>query len=297
VTGASDLAARRLSALTWDPLVRILALQRQDGGFGRPTRPDDARATIWALVLLERCGLELTDDPVDRAVQYLQAHHVAHDSFSYLPGATGVLPCYLGTLTTTLLRMGGVDLPIVQGSLRWLVEHQRFDHGELHGGSTTPWANRAPANFGCWQTVSCFHGVAGAFRAFAAVPAHRREEGISARLEDALTHLRLRRLYRHTRSDKPLFAHLLTPFLVGDYRADLLDLLHGVAEADPRLGREDWVAEAIADMTALAPGGRVPLVRNYGKRLVSPIPLEQVGDDSRFLSLEWREVRQAFAGE
>jgi hypothetical protein len=193
--------------------------------------------------------------------------------------------------------MGGVDLPIVQGSLRWLVDHQRFDHGELRGGGTTPWANRAPANFGCWQTVSCFHGVAGAFRAFAAVPAHRRDEGISARLEDALTHLRLRRLYRHTRSDKPLFAHLVTPFLIGDYRAGLLDLLHAVADADPRLGREDWIAEAIADMTAIAPDGRVPLVRNYGKRLVSPIPLEQVGDDSRFLSLEWLEVRQAFAEE
>jgi hypothetical protein len=293
VTGASDLTARRRAALDWGPVLQILALQRPDGGFGRLARPDDARATIWALVLLERCGFELTDDPIDRAVRYLQADHVVDGAFSYLPGATGVLPCYLGTLTTALLRMGGLDLPIVQGSLRWLVDHQRFDHREIRSGGTETWANRAPANYGCWQAVSCFHGVAGAFRAFASVPVHRRDEGVSARLEEAVAHLRIRRLFRRTRSDRPLFAHLTTPFLVGDYRADLLDLLHGVADADPSLASEGWVGEAIADMTALAPDGRVPLVRNYGKRLASPIPLEPVGSDSRFLSLEWLEVRHA----
>ena len=84
-------------------------------------------------------------------------------------------------------------------------------------------------------------------------------------------------------------------FLIGDYRSDLLDMLQGVADADPGLIGEEWVISAVMDMHALTDGGRVPLVKNYGRALVEPIPLEPVGVASRFLSYQWLGVRRTLA--
>lgn len=77
------------------------------------------------------------------------------------------------------------------------------------------------------------------------------------------------------------------PFLIGDYRSDLLDMLQGIADADPSLIREDWVRDAFDDMKAITVEGRVPLVKNYGRRLIDPIPLEPMGQASRFLTYQW----------
>ena len=90
--------------------------------------------------------------------------------------------------------------------------------------------------------------------------------------------------------------HSLALVARGDYRSDLLDMLQGVADADPHLIEEEWVQAAVEDMHALTDGGRVPLVHNYGRALIDPVPLEPTGQASRFLSLQWLRVRRAFSG-
>ena len=82
------------------------------------------------------------------------------------------------------------------------------------------------------------------------------------------------------------------PFLVGDYRFGLLDMLTGIAEADPGLGAEDWVAEAARDMDGLTVDGKVVLAKNYGRKLIDPIPLEKVGEPSRLLTYQWLLTRR-----
>ena len=47
-------------------------------------------------------------------------------------------------------------------------------------------------------------------------------------------------------------------------------------------------------MADLAPGGQVTLVKNYGKRLIDPIPLEPIGAPSRFLTYQWLTIRRTF---
>jgi len=294
-TDASDLAELRSAIFDWPPLVDVLALQRDDGGFPSREKPESARATFWALRLMARCGLDLGDDPVSRAVEYLEHHH-HHEALSFSGGASGVLPCYLGVTTEALIRLGALDTPLVQDSLTWLVEHQRFDHREAKAGGLSEWPYRAPVNFGCWQSVSCYHGVAGAFRAMAAVPLSQRTPAIEQRLGEAIEYLRIHNLYKKSTSDRPLFRHMTQPSLVADYRSDLLDMLDGVANADPALASEAWVRDAVDDMDDLAADGRVPLVKNYGKKLMDPIPLEPVGEPSRFLTYQWLTVRHKLAG-
>ena len=55
---------------------------------------------------------------------------------------------------------------------------------------------------------------------------------------------------------------------------------------------EEWVQEAVQEMGALTDDGRVTLVRNYGRALMDPIPLEPVGAASRFLSYQWLHILQ-----
>jgi hypothetical protein len=243
---------------------------------------------------MQRCGMTIADPPVRRAVAYLEENHLSKGALSYTSGGSGVLPCYLGVVTSALIKMGGADSAIAQTSLSWLVDHQRFDHKETRAGGDAVWPYQAPQNYGCWDSVSCYHGVAGALRAFAALPPEHRSPQVQARLDQAVDYLRIHRLYRKTSTGAPLFRHMTEFFLIGDYRSHLLDLLEAVAEADPNLADEDWVADALDDVRGLTVDGRVPLVKNYGRKLAYPLPVEPVGQPSRFLTLQWLKTLRAF---
>ena len=233
----------------------------------------------------------MTDEPVQRAVDLLTTRHLKKGAVSYTGGGSGVLPCYVGTVVLALIKMGAIDTELVQSSIQWLVDHQRFDTKTSRAGGEQSWPYRAPRNYGCWETVSCYHGVAATFRAFAAIPAENRSADVRLRLEQAIDYLRPRRLYKKSTADKPLFRHMKQFFLVGDYRFDLLDMLAGIADADPSLSAETWVAEAVGDMRAATVDGRVILIKNYGRKLLDPIPLEPLGEPSRFLTYEWLQTQ------
>lgn len=283
----------RADIMVWEPLEEVLALQLDDGSFPYGQKTPTAQPTFWALCLMHRCGLDIGDEPVARIVEYLTENHLGMGALSYTSGGSGVLPCYLGVVTTALVGMGALQSELVQSSLQWLVDHQRFDHKETRAGGDETWPFKAPQNYGCWDSVSCYHGVAGAFRAFAAVPAEERSAGVQKRLDEGIVYLRIHRLYKKSQRDEPVVRHLTQFFLVGDYRSDLLDMLQGVADADPAMINEGWVQEAVADMESFAPDGRVTLVKNYGRKLMDPIPFEPVGAPSRFLTLQWLRIRRA----
>ena len=291
---ARELRHLREEAVRWPPLERILELQLDDGSFPYRQKTPTAQPTFWALCLMARCGMDISDDPVRRAVEYLERRHLGKGALSYTTGGSGVLPCYAGVVTSAMIKMGAFEHAIVQNSLRWLVDHQRFDHKSHRAGGGQAWPYRAPANYGCWETVSCYHGVAGAFRAFAAIPPAVRSREVRQRLEEAIEYLRRHRLYKRTTADRPLFRHMTEFFLIGDYRSGLLDMLRAAADADPSLIGEDWVAAAVGDAEQLLDDGRVTLVKNYGRKLIDPVPFETVGEPSRFLTYEWLTVKRAF---
>ncbi len=290
------LSQLRRDILGWEPLRQVLDLQLADGSFPFEQKTVTAQPSFTALSLMHRCGLDITDQPVRRTIDYLREHHLGKGALSYTTGGSGILPCYLGVVSTALIGMGALDTEIVQSAIRWLVDHQRFDHKATRAGGKEPWPYKAPQNYGCWDSVSCYHGVAGAFRAFAAIPPERRSPAVRRRLAEALDYLRIHRLYKKSAVDKPLFRHLTQSFLVGDYRSDLVDMLQGIADADPTLIRHDWVCETVLDMNSITVDGRVTLAKNYGKRLIDPVPFEPIGAPSRFLTYQWVRIRRVFDG-
>ena len=291
----AELAHMRAEIFGWPPLLQILDLQLDDGGFPYPQKTHTAQSAFSALELMARCGLEIDDEPVARTVDFLANRHMKGGVVSFTGGGSGALPCYAGSVAHALIRMNGVEHEIVQSALRWLIAHQRFDHKELRAGGEAEWKYKAPVTYRCWESVSCYHGVAAAFRAVAAVPSAQRTADMNEMLRNALEYLRIHRLYKKTTTDRPLFRHMTEFFLVGDYRSHLLDMLQGIVDADPALIREDWVREAVADMEAHTRDGRVPLAKNYGKRLADPIPLEPAGESSRFLTYQWMLIRRRLA--
>ena len=280
--------------MQWDPLSAVLARQLEDGSFPSAQKTPTAQPTFTALCLMQRCGLTPTDEPVRHAIEFLEEHHLSAGALSYTSGGSGVLPCYLGVVATALIKMGASDSPLVQSALGWLVDHQRFDHKTTRAGGSEKWHYKAPQNFGCWESVSCYHGVVGALRALAAVPPTDRSDEMHQRIDEAIEYLRVHRIYRKTSNNQPLFRHMTQFFLVGDYRSHLLDVLEGLADADASLVEQDWVQCALADVEALADDGRIPLVKNYGRKLMYPIPVEEVGEPSRFLTLQWLRILKGF---
>ncbi len=49
--------------LAWEPLRVILALQQQEGAFASLERTSTANPTFFALSLMGRCGMALSDEP------------------------------------------------------------------------------------------------------------------------------------------------------------------------------------------------------------------------------------------
>ncbi len=284
----------REEMLSWGPLCQILALQRDDGSFQSPLERSSSAPTFVAACLMERCGMDSRDEPIKRALAYLSERHVGNGAFSHNTGGSGILPCNVGKVTRALMRMVGYYVLAVRDSITWILDHQRFDHKETRAGGGKQWSFRSVVNYGCWQSVSCYHGVIGTMRTLAAIPPQSRSREVKSRLRDAAEYLRIHRVFKRSSVDKPLFRHMTQFFLNGGYRFHLIDVLEGLADMEPRLILEEWVSEAVDVVDSLAVDGKITLVKNYRTFLIDPLEWETVGEPARFLTYQWLMVKKKF---
>ncbi len=108
----------RRQMLNWEPWTRILALQKEDGSFPSPDGKPTAAPTFVVICLADRCGMDVSDTPVASALAYLCGRHAEKGAFSHNRGGSGILPCYLGLLIRSCIRMGGLNIPGVEASLK-----------------------------------------------------------------------------------------------------------------------------------------------------------------------------------
>ena len=290
----ASLDSLKQAVFQWRPVRDLLARQQPDGSFRSLEKKPTAMPTFRALGYLHRCGLDGDDEPVARALDYLWQNHCSEGAASHNRGGSGVLPCYVGLVLRPAIEMAGVDHPLVATSLTWIARHQRYDHRTTRAGGDEKWRFRAVENYGCWKSVSCYHGVVGTMRALAAVPPRRRSKEVKVQLQNAIAYLAIHRGYMRSTEDEPLFKHMTQFFLTGGYRFHLIDVLEGLADADRKLARKPWVRDAVAAVDRQAVNGRIPLVKNYKNELIEPLPLEPVGKPSRFLTYQWLRVKEKF---
>jgi len=84
-----------------------------------------------------------------------------------------------------------------RGFVRWLVDHQRFDHKSTRAGGAEAWPYAAPKNVGCWDSVSGYHGVV-------AAGSHPQSPRARERLAEAIEYLRIHRGYLRSSPPKGL---------------------------------------------------------------------------------------------
>ncbi len=291
---ARELERLHAEALAWPPLQRLLSTQQDDGGFPWAWKQQTAMPTFVALDVMARCGLDAGDEPVARALDWVLQEHGRRGPPSYLKGASGILPCYVGKVGRAIFRLAGPDAPLVREAIEWVVAHQRFDHRERRAGGDVPWPIKSPGNTGCWDSISCYHGVVGALGVLATVLAEVRSDSVQARVDQALDYLRRVRGYRRS-NGKPITRFLTKLYIVGDYRSHVLEVLEVLADLDPTLSGEDWVADMAAWVESRAVEGRLPQDTEYGKKLAEPLGLEEVGAPSRFLTLQWERTKRRFS--
>jgi len=289
-----EMISLRAEMLKWKPLKNLIALQNKDGSFRSYKKEPPGYATFTALCLMERCGMDIGDEPVSKALAYLAEHHINNGALSINTGGSGIIPCYLGMVTKSIIKMGGGGEPSVEESICWLTDHQRFDHKKTRAGGKKKWPFRSVVNYGCWSSVSCYHGVACAFGAFAAIPLEHRSRTVNERILSSLKYLEIHRVYMKSNLEKPIFRHTTEFFLNGNYRRNLIDVLESIADADKQLIENVWVRNAVEAVDNLSEDGKVILVKNYPTGLIDPLPFEEVGKPSRFLTYQWLMVKKKF---
>ncbi len=294
--GDRELARLRSKVLEWPPVQRILACQEPSGRFGAGKERSGAWPALYALRLLHKCGLGIDDEPIRRTVSWLLAEHFVKGAISLSTGGSGVAPCYLGQFLFFLIDWTGPKQTEVRRSLEWIADHQRYDHKSTRAGGEAEWPFRTPHNYGCWRSVSCYHGVVGTLLALASVPPRSRTRRGRDQLEAATHYLAIHRAYKKSADDKPLFRHTTQFFLHGNYRFHLLDVLEGLSLAGRSLAREAWVKDALSDMDTHLVDGRVPLVKNYDTKMrgLDPLPLEPLGKPSPLLTVQWLRTKKRF---
>jgi hypothetical protein len=290
----NEMNSLRTDMLKWKPLKKILALQEKNGSFSSYKNEPPAYATFIALSLMERCGMDTGDGPVSKALAYLTEHHIGNGALSINTGGSGIIPCYLGLATKSIIKMGGFGEPSVEESIRWLCDHQRFDHKKTRAGGKKKWPFKSVVNYGCWSSVSCYHGVVGAFAVLSAISPEHRSKTVNERIQASLEYLRIHRVYLKSKVEKPIFRHTTEFFLNGNYRQNLIDVLDGIADADKRLIGDEWIRNAVDTVDNLTNDGKVALVKNYPTGLIDPLPFEETGKPSRFLTYQWLIVKKKF---
>ena len=283
-------------SLIWPPLQKLLALQKPDGGFPSSKKTKTAETTLAALSLMARCGLTDQDINIQKTLAYINQNYLHDGVYTYRGKGSGVLPCYVGLFTRLIANVAGTQHQLFQSGIRWILDYQRFDHKTTRGGGNDQWPYKAVESYGgCWRSVSCYHGVVAALRALSVIAPENRTEEVVERIKSVIEYLRIHRVYKKSSEDRPLFRYSTRLFLFGGWRLNLLDILEGIAEADPSLINEDWVRDAVETVEKTKKEDKIVSAASYPTGLIDPDPLEKSGAPSRFLTHQWLKVTQKFA--
>lgn len=284
---SDDRHTSKEDVLNWPPLKRIMELQQEDGGFPVTQKGKPGIPTFFALILMSKCGLDCSDEPVRRAIEYIEKNYSLNNVISWNSGGSGILPCYAGVTASHISRMSCGRNDLVNGVADWIVKHQRYDHKDTRAGGDEEWNFCGPSNFGCWQSVSCYHGVVASLSLLASIPSAFRTPEIRSRIKEALRYLEIHRVFRKTKSGEPMFRHMTNFFIFGQWRMNLLDIVETILDAEPETAAAPWLHEALEEIDRHCVEGRIIHKTEYRTFLVDPPEFESTGVPSYFLTYQW----------
>jgi hypothetical protein len=269
----AEVRAAREAIEDCEAVHKILERQRPQGHWDRDKRP--YHGVSKHLITLEHLGYRGEDERVNRAIEYLFANAQMDDgaftSGEFEKGRAGVIPCFTANALHFLHWFGYGEDSRTAMALGYLLRTQRDDAGWL-----------------CFERVkkthACFWATAKVLRALEHLPQEEQTAEVQQAVEGAVDLFLNHGIYRHHSEfgkvstawfefARPLFAS-----------TDVLEVLGLVA---PFVGPDD---ERIQEGLGIVLGkqdalGRWPAERQVPVRKTFPIPFDEVGQPSKWVTL------------
>jgi hypothetical protein len=269
----AEVVAAREAIEDSAPVHRILDAQRPQGYWDRDRRP--YHGVSKHLITLEHLGYGGQDERLHKAIDYLFANSQMDDGAftagEFEQGRRAVIPCYTANAVRFLHWFGYGEDERTQRALTYLLETQLEDGGWL-----------------CFERVkkthACFWATAKVLTALEALPADEQTASVKSARERAIALFLDKGLYHHHSEfgkvstrwfefARPLFAS-----------TDVLEVLSLVA---PFVSPDD---ERMQEGLEIVLGkqdehGRWPAEREIPVRKTFPIPFEEVGQPSKWVTL------------
>ena len=130
------------------------------------------RSTLWTLVLLADLQAPLEIPQVNTSIRLISEHFYdpAHGVFR-LPGMSHFpIPCLNGNMIYLHQYFGIPDPEVLEKTITFFAEYQRFDDGDYKTPDTYPYAG----NNSCYVSHTCFWGVAKLLKGISFIPRDQR---------------------------------------------------------------------------------------------------------------------------
>jgi hypothetical protein len=226
---------------------KILARQRERGNWEKPEDFYMAKykGTVWQLITLAELGADGRDDRIRKACEFIleNSQDAGSGGFSYRTSTrkggglpSGVIPCLTGNMVWSLIRLGFLGDPRLQGGIDWIVQFQRFDDGVARAPKGGPYDRYVQ----CWGKHTCHMGVVKALKALEAVPESRRTPEIERTIAQGAEYLLRHHIHKRSRDlssiSKPSWLQLTFPWMWQTDILEILGILTRLGYRDPRLG-------------------------------------------------------------
>lgn len=216
-----------------DIVEKILSYQKEDGSWGERLNfyADKYKGTTWNLILLAELCADPSDSRIQKASEFIL--HYSYDkssggfSIAYSPQFDGglpskVVPCLVGNMVFSLIRLGYLEDPRVQKSIDWIVQYQRADDGEYE----QPLPGKYKNHKACFSKHTCFMGAVKSLKALAEIPENKRSEQVNQKIELLAEFMLKHHIYKKssdlTQISKPLWLRFRYPLM---YQTDVLEIL------------------------------------------------------------------------
>ena len=278
------------------PVPKILSKQAEGGYWGRPEdyyERSKYKGTVWNLILLAELGADGDDPGVQKAAAFVLEHvqHPESGGFAYLGQPTGggdpgcVIPCLTGNMLWSLVRLGWLDDPRIQGGLEWMAASLRCDDGDSRPPETWPYAGRAGKER-CWGRHTCTMGVVKALKALAEVPLERRSPAVQSAIARGAEFLLAHRLYKRSHAPQKVAKAEWTEFgFPLMYKTDALEMLGILTRLGYQNARMQDALELVLSKRRDDPPGRPcwVLEKTFNGRML--VTIERQGEPSKWVTL------------
>ncbi|MFQ6043376.1 MAG: nitrogen fixation protein NifH [Candidatus Poribacteria bacterium] len=288
---APDVKRAKKDILTSTLVRRLLANQEQDGYWGNPNQYRSNvmyHGTAWRFMLLADLGLDGSDERIRCTAEYLLNHaqdaqHGGFGSHYEKDGRLGnFIPCFNGIMLWSYIRFGYFDDPRVQENLEWVLEHARFDDGEVLDPPEWMIRENRMGGHGCWGRHSCIRGVGPTLQALSEIPRCKRTKKVRSVLNNGIEFVLKHHVYKKSHNlKKPMNQRMIQLGFPSFGSGDMLDFLLILTKEgiqDERMN--DAIRYLIRKQDR---NGRWKMQRSFNDRMV--VPIEEKGKPSKWITL------------